>query len=41
MKFTSLSDISRQETVLSIMAAKPLNKIFGQPTTKNMNIMTE
>ena len=30
-----------RETVRAIMAAKSLNKIIGQPTTKSMNIMTE
>ena len=38
--FSAPRAISR-ETVQSIIVAKPLDKIFGKPTTETINIMTE
>ena len=41
MNMSSASNLSTQETVCAIMAAKTLDVIVGQPTTQTMNLMTE
>jgi hypothetical protein len=41
MNYSSATGSSVHQTVALIMLAKPLNKIFGQPTTKSMDRITE
>ena len=41
MNYTLATGSSVHQTMSLIMAAKPLDKIVGQPTTKTMNKMVE
>ncbi len=41
MNYSSATGLSVHQTVALIMAAKPLNVIVGQPTTKSMGRMME
>jgi hypothetical protein len=41
MNYTSVVGLSIHQTVSLIMLAKPLDVIFGQPTTKSMNKIME
>ncbi len=41
MNYSSATGLSVHETVALIMSAKPLDVIFGQPTTKSMDRMME
>ena len=41
MFFSSASRALRREMEQAIMVAKPIDRIFGQPTTKTINIMME